>query len=76
MKLRDYIDSFPRTDRTKVRMRLAKACQLKESAIKHYANGTRDVPARHYKALIAASDNAVTVEGLLSVYDENSSSAA
>lgn len=47
----------------------ADALGVSEACIKHYANGTRNIPARHFKKIIQASGGVITVEGLLSGYE-------
>lgn len=70
MKLNDYINSFPRTERTSVRERIANACKVGESCIKHYANGTRSIPAKHFKTIIAQCPG-VLVDDLLEEHDSD-----
>lgn len=45
MKLSDYINQWPRRERMDVRRRIAAGSAVKEVAIRHYANGTRQVPS-------------------------------
>lgn len=77
MTLSDYINSFPRFERSAVRRRLADACGVSEPCIKHYANGTRDIPGRHLRAIVTACGGKVHIDDLLDTYegDKRSSSS-
>ena len=44
MDLRSYINSFPRYERSKVRMALAEAHDVSEVTVRSWANGTRKHP--------------------------------
>lgn len=59
-----------------MRDRIAKACGRSESCIKHYANGTRDIPAKQFKAIVVETGGAVQVDDLLSVYEDKPDEAA
>lgn len=65
MNLRQYIDSHPREYRRSVRERLADACSVTEVCIRHYANGTRQIPSRNLMKIVQASGGKVTLEALL-----------
>lgn len=69
MNLSSYIQSFPKDERKAVRDRLAAACGVTEGAVKHWANGTRGVPAKHFRALIAESGGMVSISDLLESID-------
>ena len=46
MKLADYINQFPRNKRATVRKRIAEHCDVSESCVRHWANGTRSIPMK------------------------------
>lgn len=45
MDLKDFIAQWPRNQRMAVRRRIAADAGVKEVALRHYANGTRQVPS-------------------------------
>lgn len=61
--IRKYIDSFPVGERRLAREQLGIACGVGESAVRHWANGTRNIPAKHIPA--AAAFMGVAVSELL-----------
>lgn len=65
MTLREYINTYPRLERRLVRQRIADALNVSEPCIRHYANGTRTIPAKHLLALVEACEREVTIESLL-----------
>ena len=70
MNIHQYINQYPRAERKAVRERIAAACGLaSESAVKHWANGTRGVPAKHFKAIVAVSGGMVCINDLLEEMD-------
>ena len=52
MTLKEYINSFPRSERMAVRQRIAKALVVTEPCVRHYANGQRDIPSKHFKSIV------------------------
>ena len=44
MDLQEYIDSFPRNERTSIRATIARAHGVTEVAVRSWANGTRRHP--------------------------------
>lgn len=50
-KLRAWIDQHPASERRAVRERLAKACDVSEPAVRHWANGIRPLPAKQVPTL-------------------------
>lgn len=62
MELREYINSFPRTQRMKVRQRIANAHGISEVTVRAWANGTRKHPYSLSAVEIteAITDNKVT----------------
>ena len=65
MKLREYLDQLPRGQRTAARKELAEAIGVSFSAINHYCNGIRSIPASRVKAISKATGGKVSVEDLL-----------
>ena len=59
MNLNQYINRHPRTARRLVRERIAERAGVKEPVIRHYANGTRPVPAKHAIPIAEATGFAV-----------------
>ena len=58
MHLREFISSFPRSERTTVRGRIAKAHGVSEVTVRAWANGNRNHPYR-----LAAIEATETVTG-------------
>jgi DNA-binding transcriptional regulator YdaS (Cro superfamily) len=54
-ELQRFIKSFPREQRGEVRDTLATALGVSESMIRHMANGTRSIAARHVLPLEKAA---------------------
>lgn len=65
MKLREYVEIYPRGKRSAVVKSMADACGVTPGAIRHYINGIRNVPAKHVLPLSQATNGAVSVEELL-----------
>ena len=51
MSLRDYLMSFPRNKRAEARQKIADFVGVHESAVKHWANGTRKPSPKFLPAL-------------------------
>jgi DNA-binding transcriptional regulator YdaS (Cro superfamily) len=51
MSLIDYLESFPRSERVEVRKKIANFVGVHESAVKHWANGTRKPSPKSLSAL-------------------------
>ena len=59
MDLRAWIESHPEGERSAAVRRLAETLKRSEPAIRHWINGTRQVPATKVKALVLATGGAV-----------------
>ncbi len=75
MKLSEYLSSYPRNERVGVLKRIAAACERSESCIKHWANGTRNIPMKKAPALLKACENKVSFEDLLEPTDSKTEAA-
>ena len=60
MKLHAYINSWPRYQRRSIREQIAQQLGITEGAIRHWANGTRRIPAEQVLALESATGGRVT----------------
>lgn len=63
MKLSDYCEGQP--DRKAV---VAKACKVTEAAVRHWCNGTRIPPPKHWPAIEQATQRKVTSKDWLSLH--------
>lgn len=59
MDLNQYISQYPRHVRRSVRERIGTHAGVKEVAVRHYANGNRQVPAERVRAISDATGGAV-----------------
>ena len=64
MDLKTWIDQFPVTGRRDARLGIARATKVTEVAVRHWANGTRRVPAERVRDIEIATDGRVTREEL------------
>lgn len=64
MKLRNYIDEVPPRKRHRRRLALADFIGVSEVAVRHYANGTRQIPAKQVLPLVRATHGRVTPHDL------------
>lgn len=49
-----------------VRKRIAKACGVKEQAVRHWANGTRGIHSKYFRSIVDVCEDKVTVDDLIS----------
>lgn len=70
MTLREYILSFPRKERRHVRTRIGKRLNVTEQCIRHYANGTRNIPSSKLQPLREACEERVSIEEMLEEVEE------
>ena len=43
MTLQEYINSFPKDERRKAKLQIAKAATVREASVTHWCNGTRKI---------------------------------
>lgn len=60
MELRAYINTWPRHERRRVRQTIAHQLGVTEFAVRHWANGTRRIPAERVLAIEEATGSNVT----------------
>ena len=60
MELRTYLNAWPRGERRRVRQDIAQRLKVTESAVRHWANGVRRVPAERVLAVEHATGGQVT----------------
>ena len=60
MELHAYIHSRPRSQRRSLREQIAQQLGVTEGAVRHWANGTRRIPAEQVLALESATGGRVT----------------
>jgi DNA-binding transcriptional regulator YdaS (Cro superfamily) len=60
MRLHDWIDQFPVAQRRLIREAIARATDVTEMAVRHWANGIRRVPGQRCLAIERFTASAVT----------------
>ena len=65
MNLGEYIKSLPRDQRSAERARIAQACGVTESAVRHWCNGHRSISVDNAKTVVGLLEGKVTILGLL-----------
>ena len=60
MELRTYINAWPRYERRRVRQDIAQRLGITESAVRHWANGVRRVPAERVLTIEQVTGGQVT----------------
>lgn len=60
MKPREFIAQTPRTQRAALRQRIAARLNVTEAAVRHWCNGTRDIPPEKIVAFSRATGWRVT----------------
>lgn len=65
MTLEEYISRAPRTERTALREAIATHCDVTEPAVRHWANGTRDVPVSQAVKIQNFTDGEVSISDLI-----------
>lgn len=64
MKLKDWIDQFPRDARYAERDRIGRCLDVSEITVRSYANGNRPVPAEQLIPLMDATEGQVTPDDM------------
>lgn len=65
MTLKEYIESYPRMERSAVRLRIALATDSSISAVKHWSTGRRNVPSGKLLQVVSACEGRVPLTSLL-----------
>lgn len=65
MKLNEYINNFPQSERQQIRRRIADACNCSVSAVKHWATGRNGIPTKYWGHIVSVSGGVITNDDLL-----------
>ena len=65
MTLKEYINTYPPSQRMGIRNKIGKACGRKEPTVRTWTNRDAGVPARFILIVVELCDGRVSVEDLL-----------